>query len=104
MEDTLLAFSSGLSWSNQALSGPNFDIDMIALSGTGLACVATSRDLLPLEVTPKNPVQAHASQVVAWTGEVVPILSPFSIEPEEDAAAMLFEGTGCVWILADLSN
>tara|TARA_B100000683_G_scaffold252922_1_gene270243 strand:- start:1309 stop:2676 length:1368 start_codon:yes stop_codon:yes gene_type:complete len=104
MEDTLLAFSSGLSWRNHALSGPNFEIDMVALSGTGLASVATSRDLLPVEVTPKNPVQAHASQVVAWTGEVVPTLSPFSIEPEEDAAAMLFEGTGCVWILADLAK
>ena len=104
MEDTLLAFSAGLAWENHTLSGPNFDVDFLKLTGSGTATVAASRDWLAIPVTEKIPVQAHASQVVGWTGDVMPTLSPFSIEPEEDAAAILFEGAGHVWVLADLSS
>ena len=101
MEDTVLAFSSGIKWHNSTLSGPNFDLQIVHLKGTGHIAIATSKALLAIPVKKKMPVQAHSSQVVGWVGTITPVLSPFSIEPEEDNTAMLFEGEGTVWVLAE---
>jgi uncharacterized protein (AIM24 family) len=91
-------------WENSILSGPNFDLQILRLKGSGHVAIATSRALLAIAVQKRMPVQAHSSQVVGWTGNIKPILSPFSIEPEEDNAAMLFEGDGTVWVLAEHSD
>ena len=101
MEDTVLAFSQGIDWENAVLSGPTFDLHSLKLEGTGHIAIATSKALLAIPVKTKIPVQVHSSQVVGWVGEIKPVLSPFSIEPEEDNAAMLFEGEGAVWVLAE---
>jgi hypothetical protein len=95
-EDAVFGFEAGLTFENGRLAAPGApEIELVRLAGDGAVLVATSGEVVAVEVTPDRPVRVAAAALVGWTGALTPRLLPLA-RPQADPDAVELSGEGRV--------
>ena len=90
-EDALFAFEGVVTFENGRVAsrvGP--DLHLVHLNGAGQILLATSGDVVALEVERDVPVRVRLAALIGWTGALTPkigaLAKGFAVEPGNDVA------------------
>jgi len=87
----LLALEDSLSYRVEPIYDTSYQkkIDTVKIFGKGSLAISTSIEPLTLRVTREYPLSISSNSLVAWTGEVIPIV----IDEDRQLAAVMIEET-----------